>query len=215
MASFEQRFFPYLFATIGLLILIWFFTHQINEAPVLVVNSTTRIQPGWTAVSNQDLAYSLNIPREWEMADELVSDYGGINTAVANTIAQFSETDPNLTVQTVAYSLENDDNVPQMALVVYQSERLNGIDVSELATFTVENNPLFNKATIIQRPWHIPQLHLVTDNSDRSLEYVCEMRYAPSEDRYAYLVALCATRRVYSINRSSISTLINSFQEIN
>ncbi|MEM7335345.1 MAG: hypothetical protein AAF490_24925 [Chloroflexota bacterium] len=215
MISTHQRLLPYFIVTMTLLVFVWILTRQINEAPVLVVNSTTRIQPGWTAVSNSDLNFSLNVPRNWRTESNIIEANEPINTAVFNVLTQFSDADENLTVQTVAYSDEKDDNVPKIAVMVFQSERLNGINVNDLADFTAENNPLIKTITIIDRPWHIPQLHLITDNGDRTVDYICELRYAPSDNQYAYLVALCASRTTYSINRTNISTLFDSFQEIN
>ena len=101
-----------------------------------------------------------------------------------------------------------------MVVVLFQSERLNGINVDEFAVFIAENEELFKKVSIVNRPWHIPQLHLTTDNSDRSITHVCELRYAPSEVGDASFITVCAARTAYAINRNIISTLIESYQEI-
>lgn len=214
ITSETNRFLPYIFITILLFLLIWFLTDQLNRAPLLTINGDTRLASGWTAVSDSNNQFTLNIPKEWPLDEGIDESYVGVNTAVFETGTLFAETDPNMMPHLILYSEELINNEPASTLVVFRSQRLNGLNTEELAQFASENENQFRLVSLLERSWQPSQVHFVTDNSNDTIRYVCEMRFAPGIEEASILV-LCTNRGIYSSFRDEISIILNSFQEIN
>lgn len=210
----NNRPFPYILITAGFLILLILLTNRLGDSPLLTINGDTRIGGGWTAVTNSERDYTVNIPRSWPVEDTLVDEYAQMNTAVNDTVALFAEGDPDLALSFVTYGKEFMEGQPVNGLALYRSQRLNQLNPTELAAFAVANIPQFQLVSLINRPWHTPQVHFVSDNSSDAITHVCEMRFAPGTDGVASILVLCTMRSRYPILRDEISTILNSYQEL-
>lgn len=204
---------PYIILTSLLFLLIWGFTHQINQAPLVALTVDTRLQYGWTAVSNSTQQFTLNIPVEWQQGEAFVDAYGGMNTAVTQTNQLFLDNDPDMALELVAYSDENLQNQPIFGLAVYNSSKLNQIDINDLISFIDQNEEHFKHSELVERGWHTPQAHFYTNPTTPPNAHTCEVRFAPTS-KGAFIVTLCSRQVEYSRSQELFSTVLQSFQEL-
>lgn len=208
-----NQLFPFVGMTFVFILLFWLFTHQLALAPQIVVHRDTLVKPNWKAIAPQGQAFTVNVPSGWQEQAEINPDFENINTAVFQANQLFLNADDRLKLELTAYHQTNKGLQPQYNMTIYSSERLNQLDLGQFIQFIRDNEPLYSVVNLEERTWLPDQVSLTGIKLDSPRSYQCEIRFAPGLER-AYILTICVEQSAYTVFRSEITTIFDSFQPL-
>lgn len=192
----------YTILTVIILLLLWLLIAAMNRQPVYPWDPNISRPPGWTAVTDSQQRFTLNVPADWSVSEP------GLDQSSA--AAEFSEQ-----LRLASAAAVNQTAVPLMIIT--------HPDISVII-FPIDDVPI-NYVETLQNTPDVQAIEITQDNRERELvtftetiaktesDWHCKTHLLAGQSR-PYAIFICQTSAADPPLTDEINTIVTSFQEL-
>lgn len=210
----------YSLLTLLILILLVLTMHSLGRRPLLVAGAELRLGTDWTAVTDNDLNYTLSLPPGWQWLDStfrqqqtLLDETAAAEPNIAWSLSPLGAGVDDLELLAMAFPLQPADDPdnpqPLTFVVIGRSQQLATLAPPQ-ALASLSKQPIVTTASATAEPFPgQPQARFSLLSDSRQIQ--CRSLHTAATGT-AYLVAACAPQSSFGRIQRDLDNILDSFQ---
>lgn len=203
--------------TLLILLLLLLTMQSLGRRPLLVAGADLRLGADWTAVTDNELNYTLSLPSGWQWLDSTFRQQQALLDEVASTepsigwsFSPFAESAEDLELLAIAFLPQSPDSPEPMTFVaIGRSRQLAALTPPQVLDLLAEQPvTIVGTATVEPFPGQ-PQARFGLLSDTRQMQ--CRSLFTAATET-AYLAAACAPQNSFGRIQRDLDSILNSFQ---
>jgi len=195
----------------------------LGNRPRVITTEDTKLKPGWTAVTDRSISFTLNLPDGWVFQEPagpqeslLLTDQIESDALMRATISPFGRFDSNLSLRLLAANGPIRESRPNSFLIIVEDNRQKQLSLNEAVALLENSTPglVILRTDVGESLRGEPQanflVRVVGGNPPTSL-LRCQQEFVRS-DPASFILSACAAPSVYPALSTNLHDILASFQ---
>jgi hypothetical protein len=193
--------------------------HALGRRPLLVSSANLRLGANWTAVTDNQLRYTLSLPPDWQWLDGAFRQQQGVvddlvrrEPVIAWSLTPLGRLGGELAILAVGSLPQLPESEERLTFVVVgHSPQLGELPPQAALAQLAEHVPPISGAELVEALPGQPQARFGLLDDGRG--YQCRMLFSPQATA-AYVLAACAPQERFGLVQGDLNKILDSFQLI-
>lgn len=202
--------------TLVILLLLLLTMQSLSRRPLLVAGADLRLGADWTAVTDNDLNYTLSLPPGWQWLDSkfrqqqaLLDETAAAEPNIAWSLSPLGAGVNDLELLAIGFLPQPpDDRQPMTFVAIGRSQQL-AVLTPQQALALIADHPLVTASATAEPFAGQAQARFGLLSSNQQMQ--CRSLYTAAAEA-AYLVATCAPQSSFARFQRDLDNILNSFQ---
>lgn len=196
----------YAILTAVIIIALLLVIRSLGQQPLIVINSNAQRPRGWTAFTDTQRRFTLNLPPDWQLEEPTDPAFAAL---LAEKEGVWKTAVVPLDPSTILLLARSPDDTPQLVAVA-RNVQLHQLSLKQLTDLITEQEVAIQEIEESESFFGTPQINLTFATDGNVL---CSQQYALQPED-SYLLTICMDNTTFRRSRDTIEAIQGSFQPL-